>query len=577
MDNNQGYWGRARGARVGRRSMLRGGALAGAGLGAWALAGCGDDDDKPKPTAAASAAASAAAAASASASAAASASPTQQVRRGGSITFYVAGQPPNLDVQKSNSAYANGYGIGVAYSGLVRPKAWGHKNNLIVESSLAEKWEQPDPATYVFKLRGNAKYHNIAPVNGRKVVAADIVYSVKRQIEQKVNAAYYQGMKDIVAVDESTVRITLDGPAVDFLAGLTDPRNKIVAKEAVDIKGNLEEGPTIGTGPWILKEWKKNVSTTVVRNPDYYIQGLPYLDEMNMPFSTDAAQWEAQFLNGQTPVVGYGGTRIPVSKYDGFDKNKYTVTKTPAIPGVWVMFNLETPQLKDVRIRKALSLAIDRELTLNSAYEGVGELDAFTMLLPGPDWSLPKEEIKKLLPYDPKQAKAMFDAAGGWSKQQMPTFEGNWTQAAGQVIQSNWKKDLGFETEIKVIDPIELNGNIFNPQNGKFTVACSAIGHAPTLTGDLETWLQTGAVKNSQRISDPELDRLIKAQKAEFDEKKRKDLVLQIQRLIIDKMYYIPLGGQPGYVGMTKKIHNFEFLPIINGEAQFLQEVWMDA
>lgn len=564
------YWSRLRGARTARRNFLRGGAAGGAGLTALALVGCGDDDDKPTPTDAKSAASS-----SASAAASASASPAAaQPRKGGSLTVMVAGQPPNLDVNKSNSAYIAGYGPGVAYSGLVRAQSFGHKSALIVTSDIAEKWEQPDPATYVFKLRNNVKFHNIAPVNGRTMTAEDIVYSVKRQIAEKVNAGFYQGMKEITAPDANTLRIVLEAPSVDFLAGLTDPRNKVIAKEAVDSKGNLEEGPTIGTGPWILKEWKKGVSTSVVRNPDYYLTGLPYLDDMTFPFSTDAAQWEAQFLAGQNMAVGYGGSTLPLSKFEGFDKNKFTQFRSGPIPNVWVMMNND--QIKDPRIRKALSMAIDRDLVMQTANDGIGEIDATTMLLPGPDWTLPKEELKKLLPFDPKAAKAALEAAGGFPKQTLPTFEGPWVQAAGQVVQSNWKA-IGFETEIKVIDPIELNGNIFNPQAARYAVAASAIGHAPTFTGDLETWLQTGAVKNSMKISDPDLDRLIKAQKAEFDEKKRRDLVNQIQRLIIDKAYYAPLGGKPTVMASAKKLHNFEPVFIINGDAHFLQEVWMDA
>src|SRR5262249_13863746 len=141
--------------------------------------------------------------------------------------------------------------------------------------------------TYVFKLRSNAKWQNIAPVSGRAVTAQDVVYSYGRQKDLKAAAGFLPEMSQVQAVDPQTVRLQAPKPDFDFLTVLCVDQNKIVAKEAVDLKGDLKDGPTIGSSPWIQKQWVPNNVISFTRNPDYYLKDelgiqLPYMDTMDI-------------------------------------------------------------------------------------------------------------------------------------------------------------------------------------------------------------------------------------------------------------------------------------------------------
>ena len=175
------------------------------------------------------------------------------------------------------------YGVGMAYSRLVHfkiPPEVASPWNSLYDFDLAASAEQPDSTTVVFKIRPNAKFHNIAPVNGRNATAQDVVYSFQRQIDLKLNASLLPAWDAMQATDATTLQLRLKVPDAEFIPTLAIYQNKIIAKEAVDVHGDLKDGPTIGTGPWILQEWKPMQSTTLKKNPDYFLQGQPYLDTL---------------------------------------------------------------------------------------------------------------------------------------------------------------------------------------------------------------------------------------------------------------------------------------------------------
>src|SRR5204862_7448715 len=129
---------------------------------------------------------------------------------------------PNLDPHLLNVAALVGHGAGMCWSQLLFFKNGpGIKMpNFEVEGDLAESWTQPDDTTYVFKLRPGVKFHNIAPVNGRELVADDIVFSYQRVLDQKTFAAVLRGVTKMEATDRSTLKLTLDKPNADLLANL---------------------------------------------------------------------------------------------------------------------------------------------------------------------------------------------------------------------------------------------------------------------------------------------------------------------------------------------------------------------
>ena len=166
--------------------------------------------------------------------------------------------------------------------------------SLAVECELCEGWELEDGNTFVFKLRDDVRWQDIAPVNGRLLTSEDIVFSYQRQLDEGVNAALLQFVESIEATEPDTLRISLSVLDADFLVKLADGHSKIVAREAVEVNGDLRDGPTIGSGPWILRSTSDS-SHTFESNPDYFEEDLPYASRLNIEIIPDRPTREAAF------------------------------------------------------------------------------------------------------------------------------------------------------------------------------------------------------------------------------------------------------------------------------------------
>jgi peptide/nickel transport system substrate-binding protein len=180
---------------------------------------------------------------------------------------------------------------------------------------IAERWEIPDPSTWIFHLRQGMKFHNVPPVSGRTVRAADVVYSLNRQRDERLNAGTVRAITNTEAVNDSTIRFTLTQPDADFLWSISDYRTVIMPPESVESAGgDLQNGPVIGTGAWIWDQsgYVLNQISKMRRNPDFYIkapdgQALPYAEGMEEVVIVDANLQVAAFRAGQADLMDTNG------------------------------------------------------------------------------------------------------------------------------------------------------------------------------------------------------------------------------------------------------------------------------
>src|SRR5262245_22939644 len=199
-----------------RRAVLRSGAMSGIGIAGLATLSCTPSSvAPPAPT-------TAPAAGSAATTVAATVAPAPaQPKYGGTVKGLSNSSEAHLDVHMPGGS-GSGIRLQVCYSQLLAYK-WGKEfvpPSFIVGPDLAESWSQPDDLTYIFKLRPGAKWHNIAPVNGREATAEDVVYSYQRIRDLKSYAANLGGVAQLEAVDKNTFRMTLERPNADILGNL---------------------------------------------------------------------------------------------------------------------------------------------------------------------------------------------------------------------------------------------------------------------------------------------------------------------------------------------------------------------
>ena len=171
---------------------------------------------------------------------------------------------------------------------------------------LAETWEQKDDVTYVFRLRQGVKFHNVPPVNGRELTSEDVKYSIERQMTNqpgKFQHAYFflDKMASIQTPDKYTIVFKTKEPYAPFLNYIASPWTVIVAREVVEKHGDLQRH-AIGTGPFIMQDYRRDQEAVFVKNPNYFRKGLPYLDEVRLQYVIDPVAATAAFRGQQTDI-----------------------------------------------------------------------------------------------------------------------------------------------------------------------------------------------------------------------------------------------------------------------------------
>lgn len=561
--------------RVSRRGVVRGGALGALGLG---LAACSSNSATPTvapaPTTGAVAATSAPAAPAASATAV-----VAQPKLGGALKTMVTITERTLDPHMAAGAFG-GIGNAICYSNLVAMK-WGKDfkpPSYIPGPDLAESWTQPDDVTYLFKLRAGVKWQNIAPVNGRDLVADDVVYSLQRMRDLKYYAAFIAGVTKIEAPDKSTVKLTLDKPNADLILNLAEAVGpQVVAKEQVDKQTDLTALPVIGTGAWIATEFVPGDHIFFKKNPDYFLKGTPYADTFESYRTADASNVLNSFRSGAVNIVGSG-----MNGQSGEDLIKAVPNSTT----FWVnlnrnpsemVLNLRNDLFKDIRVRQAIGKAIDRKAIIDTVFLGHAALSS-GIIMPSADYQIPDAELQTLYKRDVEGAKALLKAAGKETMEfeaVVPNYlQGGYVTMA-ELIKANLR-DVGITINLTVVDTptITQRQTSFN-----FAAYIAAGGSGGTPNSFLTArYLSTSAgTSNYAGYSNPDVDKLIDQQFVlSRDPDARKKILLDIQRKIINDAAYINLHEYQQPTMARPELKNFTPPTGTNSHNLFWSTVWID-
>ncbi|MBI5628616.1 MAG: ABC transporter substrate-binding protein, partial [Candidatus Rokubacteria bacterium] len=466
----------------------------------------------------------------------------QTPKRGGTLTLRMW-DPPHFDHMLTISYKTHGV-LGFTHSRLLKHKAGPGvvPGTFPIEGDLAESWSQPNETTHVFKLRRGVRFHPKPPVNGRELTAEDVRYTIERFLTVKGNANAYM-LKDldrVEALDTHTIKFTLKQPSAWFLDMLANPiATGIIAKEVVDKYGDLKKSESvIGTGPWMLDSYRPNVGLTLVRNPQYFVPGLPYMDRVEIVVDEDNASRMAAFLAGKYDV----GWEFPgqINRVDWMQikdalKQKRPNLKLQEFPAnVMSHISMRTDQkpFSDVRVRRAMSLAIDRQGILDAVAEGVGVMNP-----PVPaalkDWSLPVTQLgegAKYYKYDPKEAKRLLAEAGypsGFPGAICFATYGSTVLVDSAQLVIKYLKDVGIDAKL---DQKEYGAYVSTCFYGNFP--SMAFGpQTPFLEPDNFLFGQyyPGETKNQSHINDPVVADMLVRQRRTLDEAKRRQIIHEIQ------------------------------------------------
>ena len=478
----------------------------------------------------------------------------QTPKRGGVLT--VRGwDPPHFDPHLTVS-YKTHIAYSFTHSRLVKHKAGpGLQPGLFsVEGDLAESWTQPNENTYVFKLRRGVRWQNKPPVNGRELDAEDVVYTLDRFRTVKGNANAYMlaALDRVEALDKYTVKFTLKESYAWFLDILANPMAVcIVAKECVEKMGGDLKKPeaTVGTGPWMLDSYRPNVGMTLVRNPTYFVPGLPNIDRIEILVDEDKASRIAAFLTGKYDLgTEFPGT-IDWTDWDVVKRGRRDL-KTMMYPSN-VMSHIyvrnDKPPFNDVRVRRAMSLAINRQAIIDATYEGNG---AFNPPVPAAlkEWSIPIDQLGEGARYykpDLAAARKLMAEAGhpnGFAAtMDFTTYGSNVLVDQMQLILKDLKS-IGIEVKLNTK---EYGAYIATTFYGKYD--SMAFGpQTPFLEPDNFLYGQyyPGEIKNHGHINDPVVADMLIRQRRTQDPAKRREQIVEIQRYLAKQQYYVQIGSQ---------------------------------
>ena len=333
---------------------------------------------------------------------------------------------------------------------------------------VAKSWEiSDDGRVYTFHLRDNARWSNGDPHN-----AHDYVWSWWRALQPALgnlyaymyfsieNAKeYYEGeisdfeQVGVKALDDLTLQVTLKNPTPYFLQLLDHYSLYPVHQATVEKFGSADqrgtrwtyEGNIVGNGAFQLRDWKINRRVVVERNPYYWNADNVRLNEIVYYPTENAITEERMFRAGQ---LHYSGT-VPADKIATYQSNNDPALRIDPYLGIYFYrINVETPQLQDKRVRRALGMTIDRD-QLTQRILKAGQIPAYAITPPGTMGYYPESDLR----FDPKVARQLLADAGYPNGEGFPSTEILYNTSEGHrklavAIQQMWKKHLNIDVTL---------------------------------------------------------------------------------------------------------------------------------
>ena len=448
---------------------------------------------------------------------------------------------------------------------------------------LAESWEvSADGTVYTFRLRPNAKFHN-----GRSVIAQDVIYSWERAASPAVDsdtALTYLGdivgvremaagqadhISGLTAPDDRTLQVTIDAPKPYFVYKLTYATAFVVDRENVEGNGEWYRQPN-GTGPYRLRDWKSFEYMVYEANPDFYL-GAP-----SIPYIV------IQLYSG-VGIRLYESNEIDITDIGRYDADRFLDPTEPMhnelLTGVdlctsYVAFDVTQPPFDDVNVRKAFSMAFDRQKFIDVVLNGhaLPAHGLYPPALPGFDLTF------KGLPYDPGQARELLQQSKYGSADGLPpvvfTDGGIGSDVAPDVaaMAEMWEQNLGVTITVENIEFNYYLDQIYSGNHGQL-FSSGWCADYPDPENFADVLFHTGSSQNNGGYSNPELDALLEAARVERDVTKRIQMYQQAEQMIVNDAAALFTTHSLSYQLAKPYVKGYVFTPI---DIPIERYMWID-
>ncbi len=468
--------------------------------------------------------------------------PAETPKRGGILTYMIpADAPPSFDGHRENT-FATIHAVAPFYSVLIRanPEHPASTTDFVCDVCTAIPEASDAGRTYAFRLREDVRFHD-----GTPLTAADVAASWRHIVappEGVISArrGYYSMIESVEAADPNTVIFRLKYATAAFLPALADPYAFIYKKQNLDQDPHWYEKNILGSGPFVFKEYQAGQSISGVRNPDYYHHGLPYLDGFIGIFADKQAVRVAAIKADRAAIEFRGFPPATRDELVAALGDRIAVQESDWNCGNPITPNHQKKPFDDVRVRRALTLAIDRwgtapNISRISVMRTVGGV-AF----PGSPLAATKEELQQLAGFSPDIDKSRAEARrllkeAGQENLKFELLNRNVDQP--YKFNALWVIDDWSKIGVKVTQRVLQTGPFGEAvRNGDFEAFvdgdCQNIVN-PLLDG---TKYLPGSVSSSNygRYEDPESVAIYDRMVRETDFAKQRALMRQFEKRVLD-------------------------------------------
>ncbi|MBG7618064.1 ABC transporter substrate-binding protein [Herbaspirillum sp. AP02] len=465
---------------------------------------------------------------------------------GGTLTTIIQPEPVIL-TSALNTAAPTGFFSANVFDGLVE-----YDNDFKLKPALAERWEfSKDGKTLTFYLRRGVKWHD-----GKPFTSADVKWTLEnvwRKIHPR-NQILYGKVTSTDTPDDHTVVIHFSEPSLAVLSSLNSNGAQVLPKhlyEGTDILNNPYNNKPIGTGPFVFKEWSRGNYITLERNPEYWDKGKPYLDKIVFKVVPDAGARAAALEKGEAQYAPF--SPVPLKDAERLAKLPSLKLETRGYewlsPWLFVDINLDRPYFKDLRVRQALTYAIDRNAFNKVVWYGFGKP------ADSPVVSTLKQFHTSDVPqygFDPKKAEALLDEAGLKRGADGTRLKinldylpyGDDFKRSGEFIRNSLKR-VGIEVNVRAQDTPTYTKRVYGDRDYDLSVVWFA-GFADPLVGVTRAYWSDSVGKNipwsnGSGYRSAEADKLISQAQGSASQSERIALFKKLQQQVQTDLPSLPL------------------------------------
>jgi peptide/nickel transport system substrate-binding protein len=499
-------------------------------------------------------------------------------RRGGELIFVVAAEPPSFDAHQEET-FAMLHPGAPQYNTLLRIDPTDKTGTKVI-GDLAESWTaSADRRTYTFKMRKGVKFHDGSVLTAQDVKASYDHIIFPPEGVHSSRKATYASVESIAAPASDTVVFRLKYPEASFLTSVASPWNWIYKAEILAKDPHWYKKNVMGTGPFTFVEYVRGSHWVAKKNPDYWDKGKPYLDGFRAIFIPSSSAQVAAVRGERAMIQFRGFTPADRDNLVNALGNKITVQESPWNCSIGVTPNEQRKPYDDKRVRRALTLALDR-------WEGSKALSRIAMIkevagiqVPGTPWATPPAELEKLAGFGRDingaraEARRLLKEAGAENLSFTLVNRGvpQPYEPFGIWLIDQWKQ-IGVSVKQSVL---ETSAWFQALRNGDFDVAVTAPCNS-IVEPDLDIhWFLTTSPVNYGKHKDTVMDDLYSRQSRTLDPDERRRLLRQFEKRLYDDEVHFIMGFQwHRIVPHLSKVRGWTIMPshFLN---QQLDTVWL--